>query len=172
MISSEEPGRKGRRAGTGQGGFTLLELLAVVMVMALVMGMGTIQYYELRRGMEMRSAVTQVRSSLIVARQDAIVKKSRARLWFPSINTFVVDHWVEGAYWAIGEATNPLPPGVELNPLGGAMGLGEANAITFFPDGKTGRVTPYEIRIKDLHRPQESVLRVNGLTGVCTVTMP
>ena len=56
-------------------GFTLMELLTVMIIMSIVLATGITSYVGARRGMEMRGAIGSVQSTLSLARQHAVTKR-------------------------------------------------------------------------------------------------
>ncbi|MBN2301710.1 MAG: prepilin-type N-terminal cleavage/methylation domain-containing protein [Lentisphaerae bacterium] len=54
-------------------GFTILELLVVMVIMAIMMGVAISSNFGITRGMEFRSAVDHLRSTVLHARQTAIL---------------------------------------------------------------------------------------------------
>lgn len=67
-IRCERPARM-----TLQKGFTLLELLVVMTIMVIMMGIAVAANFGITRGMAMRSAVDHFRSTLLHARQTAVL---------------------------------------------------------------------------------------------------
>lgn len=63
-------------------GFTLIELLLVMAMMMLIMGMGVAGWFGIRRGAEMRGAVSSVRTTLMLGRQQAVTKRQKVRVEF------------------------------------------------------------------------------------------
>ena len=63
-------------------GFTLLELLAVMLIMFMLMGMGTVAMKGLLQGSGISGATSNVRSVLTQARQYAITKERRVYVIF------------------------------------------------------------------------------------------
>ena len=74
------------RRSTRQG-FTLIELLVVIAIMGLIVGLTLPAFQSLGRGASMRSAVSQVRSAITLARQHAIVNRAYTYVVFPHDNT-------------------------------------------------------------------------------------
>ncbi len=65
------------RARGGRRGFSLMELLAVMSIMALLTTLAVISYFGAVRGMTRRSAVKHFANTLILARQRACMENSR-----------------------------------------------------------------------------------------------
>ena len=74
MRRLEEKGRN--------GGFTLLELLAVMGIMMLMAGIAVMSYFGAMRGAATRAAVSHLRNSLSFARQTAIMNRRSAYVIF------------------------------------------------------------------------------------------
>lgn len=67
---------------TSRAGFTLLELLTVMAIMLMLMGMVMGSYYGFLRGAGLTSAVTNVRSTLSLARQFAVTHRCKTHVLF------------------------------------------------------------------------------------------
>ena len=65
-----------------RAGFTLLELLTVMVIMFILMGMSTLALRGLVRGAGVSGAVSNVRSILTQARQQAIMNQQRTAVYF------------------------------------------------------------------------------------------
>ena len=65
-----------------RAGFTMLELMAVMLIMFLIMGMATVSMRGLMRGTGFSGAVTNVRSVITQARQYAIMRGVPVRVEF------------------------------------------------------------------------------------------
>lgn len=63
-------------------GFTLMELLTVMIIMSIVLATGIVSYVSARRGMEKRAAVGSVQSTLSLARQHAVTKRRMTAVVF------------------------------------------------------------------------------------------
>lgn len=59
----------------GRRGFTLMELLTVMVIMSIVLATGVVSYVGARRGAELRGAVISVKTALSMARQHAVTKR-------------------------------------------------------------------------------------------------
>lgn len=73
-MMSTKPGRR--------RGFTLLELMTVIIIIAIVLAAGIMSYVGARRGMEMRGARGGVQSTLSLARQHAATKRRTTAVVF------------------------------------------------------------------------------------------
>ena len=63
-------------------GFTLIELLAVMAIMILLAGATVMAYFGATRGAGMRSAVSNLRGTLMLARQGALTKGKKTYVFF------------------------------------------------------------------------------------------
>ena len=97
-------GRQARR------GFTLAELLAVVIIMAILTAVSLPSIIGMSRGASMRSAAAQVRSDLALARQTAITRRDNVGVYFPTINNSaaVISNYAYRAYIIAGERSGIL----------------------------------------------------------------
>lgn len=71
---------KGQR--NGRRGFTLMELLTVMVIMGILLTAGIISYVGARRGAEMRGAIGAVRTTLSMARQQAVTRRRTTAVLF------------------------------------------------------------------------------------------
>jgi prepilin-type N-terminal cleavage/methylation domain-containing protein len=135
----------------GRRGFTLLELLTVVAIMAVMMGLATAGFLSMRRGAGMRAALLSVKSSLVQARQFAITR--RVRTHFRYGNTLPDSELGERGYFVLstnavdGEIMNTsyLSPGVIFTDESGGDLTADKNIVfkldgscMFPPGGRTG----------------------------------
>lgn len=72
------------RSPTALRGFTLAELLAVIVIMSLLMVVVIPGISGMTRGASLRGATMQVRTSLVAARQTAIVRRANVSVLFPT----------------------------------------------------------------------------------------
>ncbi len=153
------------RSGLSRHGFTLLELLTVVAIMALLMGATTAAYFGLGRGARMRGAINTMRSAIGLVRQEAILKgqvielhieedSSSGLYYYFATNTTVG--------YQVGE-TKYLPQGVEVSPTGKFM--------EFHPAGSTGSTGSRDIRLEEtgVTPSSSATLTVYPLTGLTRV---
>jgi general secretion pathway protein H len=144
----------------GQRGFTLVEILVVMAIIALVLGVVATGMSRSISGAEARQAARKVVASLRYTRTQAILRHSE--------QVFEVD--VEKrSYKAPGRDMVALPEGVEilLTTARSEMTSESVGGIRFFPDGGStgGRV--------DLSvRGREYVVNVAWLTGEASLELP
>jgi len=70
-------------------GFTLVELVAVMGIMALLIGIAAVQWANVNRANAMKTAVSHVRSALMLARQQAVLNGKKTYFLYAS-NSFTV----------------------------------------------------------------------------------
>lgn len=69
--------------GVRRSGFTLVELLVAVAIVVIVFTLALPAFQGIGRGASMRTAVSQVRAAISLARQHAIVNRTRTYIVFP-----------------------------------------------------------------------------------------
>ncbi len=144
------------RAGSkaGQGGFTLLELLVVLVIAAAGAALILPNLGGGMAALEIRGAARELASALRFARGQAIAERGPAAL---TLDVEAKRYRLSGR-----ERDYELPSGIDLKLLTGRSELLDENAgrITFFPDGSAtgGRITLSAGR-------QRYVVDVNWLTG-------
>ena len=72
-----------------RNGFTLVELLVVMGIMILLMGISTMGIMGMRRGAELRGGTMAIRTTLMLARQQAVTKRQTVRVDINSTNMMV-----------------------------------------------------------------------------------
>jgi len=151
------------RNGAGQNqGFTLIELIAVIAIMALILGVAVTSMVGIRNGSEMRSAVTTVRSSLSLARQYSVLNREKVYFSILSEQVYVISNCVVGVTNGILGATNSLPPGIKFTT--------SPFLVTFNPNGGadsaiTCPITLHEVTEK-AGNTKDVTITVYGLTGL------
>lgn len=151
-----------------RSGFTLLELLSVMVIMAVVMAAGVASFYGMGKGARMRGAVNVIRQSVSLARQQAILKGQTLRLEFTSRpgGKYSFQVWNKTAddpddYYKVGQARY-LPLGIRISPAD--------TVITFYPTGSTGGSGTTDFTLTQADGQQNPVdLTVYNLTGLMRV---
>jgi general secretion pathway protein H len=115
-------------ASKGQRGFTLVELLVVLVIAALALSLVGTSISRSIGGAEMRTAARKVAASLRYTRTQAILSKSE--------QVFLVDT-DKRTFKAADRETEELPEGmnVELNTARSELTSETAGGIRFYPDG-------------------------------------
>ncbi len=146
-------------------GFTLVELLLVILLMAIIIGISSPAWIGMGRGAGMRGSVRAVSSTLSLLRQWAITHKENVTFYYfegvaPSASY----------YYAVNEANTVLE---KTNELPMEVMFGGSTSVTFKTDGglASGAV-PEHIYILDRKFTNESdvifkgkTISINGLTG-------
>jgi len=144
----------------GQRGFTLVEVLVVMGIMALVLGLVATSMSRSISGAEARESGRNMVAALRYTRTQAILKKSE--------QVFTVNLEAR-SYQAPGRDPVDLPEGVELQLTTAASEVVEDDVgrIRFFPDGGStgGRV---DLNING----REFVVNVAWLTGEASLEIP
>lgn len=150
-----------------RNGFTLLEMLVVMGIMVLVMGICAMGFQGIRRGAEVRAGALTIRTTLMLARQQAVTKRHAIRVVFnqPVNSPGYITVSVDGGQTI---RTLYLTPGVTMTfPVAG----GNTLPIVFAPSGGTtgGGGPPDKIKIEEVpakgYPPKTvSVWRLTGST--------
>lgn len=149
-----------RRTISLTGGFTLVEMLVVLVIASLVLALVGTSISRNVSGAEMRAAASKVAAGLRYTRTRAILSKSET--------VFLVDT-ENGSFRAAEREDQQLPKGmnVELNTARSELTSESVGGIRFFPDGGS---TGGNVRLEANGR----IYRVNvaWLTGEATVERP
>jgi Tfp pilus assembly protein FimT len=156
-------------------GFTLLELLVVMGIMILMMSMGITGYLGIRRGAEMRGAVSSVRTTLMLARQQAVTKRQTVTVSFQTTNLTagITNHYMR-IMERTSDGSNIISHSDAYLPVGVEFGGGES-PVSFYPSGRAGGVSESEIIVREKSayqmsaQPQSQTITVWPLTGVTKV---
>ena len=154
-------------------GFTLLELMTVIAIMAIIMGSASVAIVGIRRGAEMRSAVSSLRATIGLARQQAVTKRERVFITFlpPDGQNYVVSNTVR----RIGEQTGYyLPRGVKIVEVLCNPPVPPAQwfplTIRFSPTGGSGSAQSNPpFRIAEVTGSQTNEFTIFSLTGLVRV---
>jgi prepilin-type N-terminal cleavage/methylation domain-containing protein len=150
-----------QRTGCARAGFTLMELLAVMAIMAVIMGSGIGAYFSMGKTPRIQGAARNLRTAISLARQQAIVKNSPIEMRFYKTGDdryyYLLTNAVEG--FAIGQKQF-LPVGTRI----GAPGV--PWTLRFSANGRLDPLGP-TIAIQD---DSETVsVKVYGLTGLVRI---
>lgn len=144
---------KSRSGSAGRGGFTLVELLAVMAIMVLMMTLTMGEFIDWGRNVGMKGCIANFKSAMNGARQEAITKRVRTTVYygnskgFPPLGYYIVSNSTAGV---IGQ-TNWLAKGVQFE----LTGTNYTCPITYKIDGSCTNgngVIPVTIRLKELGR--------------------
>jgi prepilin-type N-terminal cleavage/methylation domain-containing protein len=83
-----------------RGGFTLVELLAVILIMGMLMLFAIPSFQSASRGGRVRSAVFQLNSTISLARQNAITSRQNVHILFPDSSISYGPETIDLAYRA------------------------------------------------------------------------
>ncbi len=147
-------------ASNGQRGFTLVELLVVLVIAALAMALVGTSISRSISGAEMRTAARKVAASLRYTRTHAILTKSE--------QMFLVDT-EKHSFQAADRQQETLPKGmnVELNTARSELTSETAGGIRFYPDGGS---TGGNVRLEANGRVYQ--VNVAWLTGEASLQRP
>lgn len=141
-------------------GFTLVEVLVVMVIIALVLGLVATSLSRSISGAEARESARNMVAALRYTRTQAILRKSE--------QVFTV-HIEDRAYEAPGRERVVLPDGVEMQLTTAASELvaDDVGNIRFFPDGGStgGRV---DLRVNG----RDYIVNVAWLTGEASLEIP
>jgi len=139
-------------------------------IIVILLGAGVAGYYGMGEGARMRAAISNLRSTFMLARQQAILngqpldvilgKDDDKDTYYYSITNRVAGR-------AVGE-TRYLPPGVRIK-------SGEPSlpcTISFRPEGGTDSPSPVRIKLVQGTSGLDWTIEVYGLTGLVRVTEP
>jgi len=149
--------RRGRRSISG---FTLVELLVVLVIVSLMLALVGTSISRNVSGAEMRQAAKKVAANLRYTRTRAILSKSE--------QVFLVDT-EERSYTAAEREVEKLPEGmnVQLNTARSELTSETAGGIRFYPDGGS---TGGNVRLEANGRVYQ--VNVAWLTGEASVQRP
>ena len=149
-----------RRAARPAAGFTLVELLVVLVIAALALSLVGTSISRNISGAEMRTAARKVAASLRYTRTQAILTKSE--------QVFVVDT-EQRTFKAADRNAEELPEGmnVELNTARSELTSESAGGIRFYPDGGS---TGGSVRLEANGRVYQ--VNVTWLTGEASWERP
>jgi len=105
-------------------GFTVLELLVVMGIMAVLMGISTMSYMGVRRGAELRGAAMTVRTAMMLSRQQAVTKRRPMNVDISSTDSSITVRY--GSVSGVQYRKVYLTPGVQFD---------QNLNLTFLPSG-------------------------------------
>ena len=149
-------------------GYTLLELLAVMVLIVMIMTIGIGGYMSMTEGAAMRSALTTVQTAIGTARGFAVARTRKVTLSLSS-NDVLAFYMVSGVTSEVQQTSgNFLPRHVYLtdtaqNPL-------DRLELSFYPDGSAGMHSNVTIEVHERGGQKAFEIRINGLTGSTTIT--
>jgi prepilin-type N-terminal cleavage/methylation domain-containing protein len=160
MVSKSWHGNQ----GVSRRGFTLIELLAVMGIMILLMTISVTGMRGMRRGSEIRGAVNSVRSTLMLARQQAVTKRCKVMVCFVKLGSTVTTNQLE-IYSVSGGTSNLIHGVVVLSPA--IEFKGSPANIVFTPSGAAaGSLSPVTVYLGEKSGSLSNSLTVWPLTGV------
>jgi len=127
-LSGHDKGRPREKHDLKAGGFTLVEMLVVLVIVSLMMALVGTSISRNISGAEMRTAASKVAAGLRYTRTQAILKKAE--------QVFLVDTEAL-TYQAAEREPEKLPEGmkVELNTARSELTSETTGGIRFYPDG-------------------------------------
>lgn len=155
-------------------GFSVVELLVVIVIVSVLSGMGLLSYVGLKERNEPRAASKMVTSTLAGARQAAITANGRYQVFF---NFTTNQLWVDevdvlgGVLRAQVSVPLQLPRfmSVQSMEIDGAEQTDDTAAIIFWPDGHSDSATI--VLARNVGDTSQSItIRVFGPTGTARTT--
>ena len=184
--------RQAARGTQPRGGFTLLEVVLVLGILAMLLGVTVVSLSALQAGRTLEQGAERLQTALRLARADAANRGRRLRLTFDDVTTRPAVAWEPDPLGAPGEFVDYAPvctwrhlleiEGVWIDrcefigasayryvaDAGAAtqfvVGPADLAPITFEPDGSCDSVVLHLVAAED---PEGNVARIelNGLTG-------
>jgi len=142
-------------------GFTLVELLLVIVLMAIIIAISAPAFIGMGRGAGMRGSVSGVRSTLSLLRQWAITHREEVTFHYFEGVASSPSYYYATASGVVIDKTNELSMEVKFV---------TDSTITFKTDGGASGATPLEVIIADRKKystdiSQKKTISINGLTG-------
>ena len=170
----ESPSERGWKS-TRCGGFTLIELMVTITLVAIVMGIGVPSYQNLVVKNRIQTQADEIRSSLAMARVEAIRRGLRVRVC-PGTNGCVGANWHEGWNSFVDrnsdntrdDAANETALGVHIR-LDGGSTLKGANNVIFKSDGTVVSAQTMSLCTADSHAQHRRRISISsvGRVRVC-----
>lgn len=137
-----------------QQGFTLIELMIVLMLIAVMAGIGVPAFQTMLQNSRLTSSTNSLLSALQYARSEAVTQRSAV-----TVSPLNGTDWASGALIMKGaiklRETPPAGTGVTVT--------GSAASITYQPDGSAAAAT---FSIQD-SRPSTRQIKINGIGQAC-----
>lgn len=147
-------------SGGLRAAFTLIELLVVMVVAAIIMSIALPAFTSMGRGVSLRTAVANVRSTLALSRQWAITHREPITfVWSNSPDPNAL------SYYCANNVTGTLVQSITELPVNVSFDVSSDTNLTFKTDGglTVGCITEHIILIDKQNNKQ--TIAVNGLTG-------
>lgn len=142
----------------------MLELITVLAIMIIIMSSAVVSIVGMRRGAEMRSGMSSLRTTIALARQSAVTKREKVTVHFAIRDTGGNgrDFWLSNDTGTISE-TNHLSLGLEFARR--AFGYTASSSLEFRPTGGSGSASNAFVIIGEVSGTQTNILKIYGLTG-------
>jgi prepilin-type N-terminal cleavage/methylation domain-containing protein len=106
VASGQRSKVRSRRSDARPCGFTIIEMLIVMGIMVILMTIAVASWFGLRRGAEMRGAINSVKTTLDLARQQAVTRqKNVAVVYRQNISNATIYVFEKGGRVAAGDHT-------------------------------------------------------------------
>lgn len=151
-----------------RAGFTVLELLVVIGIMVLLMSVAAAGYIGIRRGAEIRGAVMTLRSTMMLARQEAVTKRRSVTVEFRKSGAATE---ADKLYVISTSAGNVVTNNIIALPLGVQFAAAsDPDAITFRPSGRASGAGFSEITLIERQGPVAGAVRGTRTVKVWSLT--
>ncbi len=156
-----------RLTAGGKRGYTLAELLAVMLIMVILMGVAVNSFYGMGRGARLRGAVSTFNTTLALTRQYAVTRNEPMTIELRRLEGSDENDWRYDVLREDGTAVRPtqyVPPGIRVE--------ADNSRFTFMPDGSLWGGNEVSVEFEDELADGRFVIKftINGLTGLVTIT--